>query len=143
MPTNHVEYQSQNHQNGELFTLIPSTALRDADIDSGPQNNISARGVLIIVKLSDEAGTAGFTPRILIKDEAGNDIIYWSAGAELTANGTAVYLLTPVDGGGAGSGVTAHAALQIPRNWIFQLDYTTGTPATDSFTVAAYAMYLL
>lgn len=141
MPSN-TDRQQQNWETTDLFTIIPPTALRDSDIES-KQRNASARGIVLIVKLSAEAGIAGFTPRILIKDEAGNSIIYWSAAAELTANGTATYVLYPGAMAGAGAGVTANASIVLPREWILQLDYTTGTPATDSFTVAAYGYYLL
>jgi len=143
MPTSNMEHQQQNNQNTQLFTLISPVLAQSADVESSVQRNISARGVVIIVKLANEVGTAGYTPRIIIEDEDGNDIIYWSAAAALSANGTATYVLYPGAMAGAGAGVTANASIVIPRNWFFQMDYTTGTPGTDKFDVEAYCMYLI
>lgn len=136
-----IGQQGKDHENSELFTLIPLAAARDSDINSGKLANQSARGVVIVVKAANEAGVAGFTPVVRIFDEDGNAIVFWS-GAAITANGTFTYVLYPGGMAGAGAGVTAQASIVLPRVWDFLLDYTTGVPGTDKFDLEAYAMYL-
>ena len=144
MPIANLESQQRNYENTQLFTLIAPVLAKDVDVESSVQRNNSARGIVLIVKLANEVGVAGaYTPRIIIEDEDGNDIIYWSAAAALSAAGTAVYVLYPGAMAGAGSGVTANASIVLPRNWFLQMDYTAGTPGTDKFDVEAYGMYLI
>lgn len=133
--------QQSQYENTALFTLIAPLLAQGATLDSGPQDNPSARGIVIIAKLANEVGIAGYTPQLIIEDEDGNDIVYW-AGAELTAAGTTTYVLYPGAMAGAGSGVTANASIILPRTFIFRLSKTTGNSA-QTFDVEAYAMYLI
>jgi hypothetical protein len=132
--------QEEKGHNSDIITLLSAATASDASRTSDWQDNMSASGIVLIVKLANEAGTSGFTPRIHIPDEDGTAIIYWSAAAELTANGTAVYVIYPAGTfGTAGSGVTAQVSMVIPRKWRLLLDYTTNG---DGFDTEAYFYYL-
>lgn len=134
-------------ENGQLFQVIASTTL---DIASGGNRdgeiftNEGGNGMILIVKLSAEAGTAGVTPQIYIRDEDQNVLVIRSEAA-LTANGTYVYVYAPAAttgaGGWNGAGVNACADIIVPREWGLRLNKSTGD-TDQTFTAEAYAMYL-
>lgn len=140
--------QRMLQQNGQLFTVIDPVTLdlasggnRDGEIFS----NEGAKGMILIVKLSAEAGTAGVTPHLYVRDEDGNVIVVRSEAA-LTANGTYTYVYehgaTTGAGGWNGAGVTACADIAIPREWGLRINKSTGD-TDQTFTIEAHAMYLI
>lgn len=137
--------QRMLQQNGQLFTVLSSTTIdlasggnRDGEIFS----NEGAIGMILIVKLSAEVGTAGLTPQLFIRDEDNNKIVVRSETA-LTANGTYVYVYGPgaATGGWNGADVTAAVDIIIPREWGLRFNKSTGD-SDQSFVGEAYAYYL-
>lgn len=142
----HTSFQQRlRQQNGQLFTVLDATTLdiasggnRDGEIFSNEGNP----GMILIVKLAAEAGTAGVTPQLFIRDEDLNALVIRSE-AELTANGTYVYVYGRGAATGAwnGAAVTAVADIIIPREWGLRLNKSTGD-TDQTFTADAYAYYL-
>jgi hypothetical protein len=135
-----LESQDKTGQKTDWFEVLPAAVASDADRTSQLFIARFAKAVMFQVVLANEAGAAGFTPRILVPNgvAGGSDIILQSFTA-LTANGTVTLTLSPYTLTGFG---TEFKLGLVPREWKFQLDYTTGTPATDSFDTQVFARYL-
>lgn len=133
-----LESQDKTGQKTAWFEVLPLQAASDADRTSGLFIARFAKGIMFEVILANEAGTAGFTPKLLVPSAVSGDIVIQSFTA-LTANGTAILVLSPYTLTGFG---TEFKLGMVPREWKFMLDYTTGTPATDSFDTRVYARYI-
>jgi hypothetical protein len=134
-----LENQDKTSQKSDWFEVLPLALASDADRTSGLFIARFAEGVMFEVILASEAGAAGFTPKVLVPDGAGGADIVITSFTALTANGTVILTLSPHTLTGFG---TEFKLGMIPREWKFQLDYTTGTPATDSFDTQVFARYL-
>ena len=124
----------------DLFTVLAAQTDSDSDRQSVDFFNKYSHGVVIVVKLNAETGAAGFTPKVQIPDNAGNNILWW-AGTELTASGVFTYVLFPGGMSDKGAGVTEEADIVMPRVWNFLLDKTTGD-TDQNFDTEVYAQYL-
>jgi len=135
-----LESQDKTHQKTDWFEVLPAALASDADRTSGLFIARFAHGLMFQIVLANEAGAAGFTPKVLVPNAVtgGADILLQSFTA-LTANGTVILTLSPYTLTGFG---TEFKLGMIPREWKFLLDYTTGTPATDSFDTQVFARYL-
>lgn len=107
----------------------------DADRTSDDIDTGFASALIIVVVLDNEANTAGFTPILQGKmlDGSYYDIHSFT---ELTADGTYVLMYSPhidVDADAVDEAVVG----LLPETIRVVLDYSTGTPATDSFDTYA------
>lgn len=134
-----LENQDKTAQKTDWFEVLPAEVASDADRTSGLFIARFAKAVMFEVILSNEANTAGFTPKLLIPDAAGGSDITLITFTELTANANAILVVSPYTLTGYG---TEFKLGLVPREWKFMLDYTTGTPATDSFDTQVFARYL-
>jgi hypothetical protein len=134
-----LESQDKTSQKTDWFEVLSLEAASDADRTSGLFIARFAKGIMFEVILASEAGTAGFTPKVLVPDGAGGADIVIATFTALTANGSVILTLSPYTLTGFG---TEFKLGVVPREWKFMLDYTTGTPATDSFSTRAFARYI-
>lgn len=136
-----IDYQRKTGQKSELFTIfapaVGSFATRTSTLFQNQYNH----GIIIIVKLANKLGTVSFTPQVQIFDEAGTAIVWWTAAAALSANGTATYVLFPGGMAGKGAGVTEASDVVMPREWKLALNYT-GAGDGNEFDTEVYGMYI-
>jgi len=118
------------------YTLLPLDA-RVATVGSVGQVNRSARGLLVIVRVTAVSGSPSLIPRLVISTETGLDFVMWNAAAALTAVGQWAYLFYP---GTLDVGLwTEKLSCVIPRNWYFVMVHGTA----DSVTYIVRGWYLL
>ena len=134
-----LENQDKTYQKTDWFEVLPAELQSDVDRTSQLFIARFALGVMFQVVLANEAGAAGFTPRILVPNAiAGEADITLISFTALTADGTVLLVLYPSD---LNIG-TEQLLGTLPREWKFMLDYTTGTPDTDMVDTHVFARYI-
>lgn len=135
-----LESQDKTGQKTDWFEVLPAVLQGSATRTSGLFIARFAKAVMFEVILANEAGTAGFTPKLLVPNgvSGGADIVIQTFTA-LTANGTSILTLSPYTLTGFG---TEFKLGLVPREWKFELTYTTGAAGTDKFDTQVFARYL-
>lgn len=138
-----AQQQALRGENSSWFNLIPAALQSTATRQSGKQSNLGCEGILVEVIIANEAGTCGFTPKLYTVDPDGTDVLLW-AGTEITANGTYKYWIHPHADKTATvvNSMTSLGTISVPRDWYFELTYSTGTPASDKMDTVAHACYV-
>lgn len=121
--------------------LLATEATSQADRNSDPVGPTNAGAALIRVELSSTAGTVAYTPKIQRRAADGSWEDYWSAAADLAADGVAWYWIGPE--ATAEDGVITEAAqMPLPGTWRFQLAATTADGANNATTEAEAELYI-
>ncbi len=121
------------HENTGPFVLSSLTAAAGiATLTSAPFKNRFARGLQIAVKLANKVGLATVTPSLQFKMKDGTWVTLWTAAAALSANGTAVYQITPVAVSTA-SGITESKIAMLPLDLRVVLTFGGTTGAGNSY----------
>jgi hypothetical protein len=121
------------------ITLFASAARAVAQAYTVEGDNVCWRGILIVVDVTAETGTALVTPSIEVKDENGDyNTTIWTAAAAIAATGHYGYLLYPGAIAADFDGTEA-VGFGIPKEW--QLSMTHAD--TDSLTYSVRGHYLL
>jgi hypothetical protein len=128
MPTLLTDYQQDYAENTDWFAVLPAELQSTATRTSGTFINKNKTGLLLTVTVANEAGACQFTPKICTLNAFGGVITLWTAAASISANGTAIYSITPY--AFTNSSFTEVATLVLPRSWYVVLTYA-GTPAND------------
>lgn len=130
--------QLNAHENTEWFEILPEVLQSSADRTSETKEAPSARGLILVVKVANKAGTISFVPKLQTDTPAGT-ITWMTVGSAIAADGTYNYLV--YDSAITNSGFTAIHVTPIPRFWKLLMDYT-GTPASDKADVTVWGCYI-
>lgn len=115
--------------------VLLSSAARTATTTTSPQQNLKARGVLLVLNVTIASGAGGLTLRIQYKDPvSGNWGNLNSAPTTITAAAQLLYVLYP--------GVTATngnaqqvVSFPLPRDW--RVSITHGDGSSYTYSLAA------
>lgn len=136
-----LDYEKITAQKSDLFTILSPAAGSFATRTSSKFNTMYNHGIAIIMKLANKLGTVSFTPQVHAFDEDGNAIIWWTAAAAVSANGTTTFVLFPGGMAGKGAGVTEAADIVLPRVFDVSINYT-GAGDGNEFDTEVYGMFL-
>lgn len=132
-----VHNQERAGEKTDWFEVLPAQLLSTATRTSQLQRCTKDLGVLIEIITANEAGSASFTPKILVPDGAGGADVVIITFTAITANGTNTLVVYP----GANDMGTEDKIATLPREWKLELTYA-GTPASDKMDTHVFARYI-
>jgi len=116
----------------EERSLLASAA-RTATTNSGDQENLYHRGLILFVDVTARAAATTLTPNLQVKDLAGNYITVWTVAAAINSGNTSLaYLFYPSPNTDAANLYTEAVDLVVGRTWRIAMTHSDANSITYS-----------